>query len=294
MKKLKSIIIITFGRDKELYETLKDICRYRDNDLEILILDNNIENIRKNKICKILNENKMKYFYYHEGYNYGVALGRNYLIKKAKGDIIITLDDDIEILDINKLIKKTEEYFEKDERLGCLAFSIKNYYTRKSLRHEIPHGNKKLDFQKNLETYYFIGAGHAIKSEVYNSCGIYPENLGKYGGEESDLSFRIIEKYKILYVADIEIFHKISPNGRMPKKEENFLRYCNKMKIVKKYMPKKNIFANFIIWSLMFLVKEKDIKGVYKVKKEMDKIKRKTLKKDTLIKLKKIKARLYY
>ena len=38
---LKSILIITYGREKELYETLRDISLYEKNDLEVLLLDNN-------------------------------------------------------------------------------------------------------------------------------------------------------------------------------------------------------------------------------------------------------------
>ena len=247
-----SILVITYGREEELIKTLTDINSYNKEVIELLILDNNDTNKLENYIKKIFKENKKIILrYFNNKINYGVALGRNYLIERAKGDILITLDDDIEIEDINDLIFKVKNYFEKNSEVGCLAFNIKNYYTKNRLRHEIPHGNKKLNFEENLFTYYYIGAGHAIRKKVYNKCGLYPEDLGKYGGEERDLSFRILEKnYKILYVADIIIFHKVSPNGRMPKIEEEYFRYRNQLIVLNRYLPLKYRVSSNIIWSI--------------------------------------------
>ncbi len=266
-----SILIITYGREEELIETLNNINNYNEEIIELLILDNNDTNKLENYIREIFKENKKIILrYFNEGINYGVALGRNYLIKKAKGDILITLDDDIEIENINNLVFKIKKYFRENTQIGCLAFNIKNYYSRERLRHEIPHGNKKLNFEENLFTYYYIGAGHAIKKEIYDKCGLYPDDLGKYGGEERDLSFRIIENnYKILYAADIIIFHKVSPKGRMSKKIEQYYRYRNQLIVINRYMPLKYRISNNFIWSLYYLlVKNGKIKEVFKVLKE--------------------------
>lgn len=292
---MNSILIITYGREKELLDTLKCFQNYKGTLLELLILDNNEKNILKEKIFKILENESIKIRYFNDGENYGVALGRNYLIKEARGNILITLDDDIEIEeDINVFISKIEKYFSNNKNIGCLAFNIINYYSKKPLRHEIPHGNKKLDFNRNLETYYFIGAGHAIKKEVYNKIGLYPKDLGKYGGEERDLSFRILESnYEILYTADVKIYHKVSPNGRL--KEENFNRYRNQLIVLNRYMPRIYSFSANIIWTLFYLLKRKitlkDIKNVFK---ELETLKKETISGNTLRKIKKLRGRVFY
>lgn len=292
---MNSILIITYGREKELLDTLKCFQNYKGTLLELLILDNNEKNILKEKIFKILENKSIKIRYFNDGENYGVALGRNYLIKEARGNILITLDDDIEIEeDINVFISKIEKYFSNNKNIGCLAFNIINYYSKKPLRHEIPHGNKKLDFNRNLETYYFIGAGHAIKKEVYNKIGLYPKDLGKYGGEERDLSFRILESnYEILYIADVKIYHKVSPNGRL--KEENFNRYRNQLIVLNRYMPRIYSFSANIIWTLFYLLKRKitlkDIKNVFK---ELETLKKETISGNTLRKIKKLRGRVFY
>ena len=293
---MKSILIITYGREKELFETLNCINKYKKDDLEVLILDNNETNILEEKVKEIFTKSKnivLKYF--NDGKNYGVALGRNYLIERAKGEILITLDDDIEIEeDINSFLEKVEKYFNDNENIGCLAFNIINFYSRQHLRHEIPHGNKKLNFEENLYTYYFIGAGHAIKKEVYEKIGLYPDDLGKYGGEEKDLSFRILEQgYDILYTADLKIYHKVSQNGRL--KEENYNRYRNQLIVLNRYMPLKYRITSNIIWSLYYLFKKNiKIKEIKKVFKEINNIKKKTISFNSIEKIKKLKGRIYY
>lgn len=291
---MNSILIITYGREQELLDTLKCFQNYSGKLLEILILDNNETDNLRNKIFMSLKNKNINIRYFNDGKNYGVALGRNYLIEKAKGNILITLDDDIEIEeDINIFIKKIEDYF-FNKYIGCLAFNIINYYSRQKLRHEIPHGNKKLNFNKNLETYYFIGAGHAIKKEVYEKIGLYPNDLGKYGGEERDLSFRILEaNYKILYTENIKIYHKVSPKGRL--KEEKFNRYRNQLIVLNRYMPKIFGFSANIIWSIYYLSKGNiKIGDIKKVLKELKKLEKKTISIRTLNKIKKMKGRILY
>ncbi|OOF67866.1 glycosyltransferase family 2 protein, partial [Rodentibacter caecimuris] len=262
-----SLLIISFGRYQEVLETFQCINKYQGNQVELLFLDNNSERKLETALSSIIESNSSILFkYFHTGENLGVAEGRNLLIEKAQGDILITLDDDIEIEDITFLIKKVIDYMENNTLLGALAFNIKNYFTRNALSHEIPHGNKKLDFSQNLLTYYFIGAGHAIRKDVYQKAGLYPKDLGLYGGEERDLSFRILEEgYQILYASDIVIYHKVSPNGRMSKTQENFFRYRNQLIVLNRYMPRTYRYSANIIWSLFYLLRmEGNLKSVIK------------------------------
>lgn len=289
--------MISYGRTEELIETLKCINEYNGNVIELLFLDNNKVNTLKDSVENIFKDNldiKVKYF--HEGINYGVAQGRNYLIERAEGDILITLDDDLYIEDINILVKKVTEYFTQNKNVGGLAFNIRNFYTKKSLRHEIPHGNKSLDFSKNMFTYYFIGAGHAIRKTVYEKVGLYPIDLGMYGGEERDLSFRIMDgNFDILYAVDIIIYHKVSPNGRMARTEENFYRYRNQLIVLNRYMPFMYSFTSNIIWSLFYLfIKKGRLSDVYVVMKEVYNLRKKCISKKTLLKIKELNGRVLY
>lgn len=292
-----SILIISYGREKELLETLSFINQYRGEKIEVLFLDNNETNFLEDKIIDIFrNNNSINLIYFNDGINYGVARGRNYLIKRASRDILITLDDDIEIENITVLVDRVKYYFNNHENVGVLAFNIKNFYTRKALSHEIPHGNKKLNFDNNMFTYYFIGAGHAIRKNVYDKVGYYPLDLGLYGGEERDLSFRILEfGYDILYVSDIVIFHKISPNGRMPREKENFYRYRNQLIVLNRYMPFLYCVTSNIIWSIFYLLRKKgSLYDIYTVFLELVTLDKTKVSHNVIKKIGSLKGRVLY
>lgn len=53
-----SILIITYGREEELIETLNNINNYNEEIIELLILDNNDTNKLENYIREIFKENK--------------------------------------------------------------------------------------------------------------------------------------------------------------------------------------------------------------------------------------------
>lgn len=293
---MNSILIITYKRENELLETLKCFNGYSGKMLEILILDNNQTNNLEQKISNIFSKENIRIKYYNDGKNYGVCLGRNYLIQKASGDILITLDDDIEIKeDINMFILKIEKYFE-NEKIGCLAFKIINYYTQKQLRHEIPHGNKKINFDKNLKTYYFIGAGHAIRKKIYSLIGDYPKDLGIYGGEERDLAFRILESgYEILYTVDLLIYHKVALGGRLKVKQKNFYMYRNYLIVFNKYMPNLYCISANFIWSIYYIFKlNGKLTEVKETLKLLKKVEKRTISNETLKKIKEMKGRVFY
>lgn len=292
-----SILIITYGRYQELLETLESINRYSGESIELLLLDNNSSDKLKLECESVFSSNsKIEFTYFNDGINYGVAKGRNYLIEQAKGDILITLDDDIECEDITQLVNNVRCYFSNNKNVGALAFNIKNFYTREALRHEIPHGRKDLDFTRNFNTYYFIGAGHAIRKEVYEKVGLYPLDLGLYGGEERDLSFRILEaEFDILYASDLVIYHKVSPNGRMTRKEEDYYRYRNQLIVLNRYMPQPYRLTSNIIWSIYYILYKKgkfsDIAYIFS---EVKKLKLCTVSNATLSKMKLMQARILY
>lgn len=292
-----SLLIISFGRYQEVLETFACVNKYHGNKIELLFLDNNPERKLEATLSSIIeNNSNILFSYFHTGENLGVAEGRNFLIEKAQGDILITLDDDVEIEDITLLIQKVTDYMANNAKVGALAFNIKNYFTRKALSHELPHGNKKLDFSQNLLTYYFIGAGHAIRKEVYQKAGLYPKDLGLYGGEERDLSFRILEAgYQILYASDIMIYHKVSPDGRMSKEKENFFRYRNQLIVLNRYMPRIYRYSANLIWSLFYLIKKSGtLKEVIEVFHDLSLLSKCTISRRTLLYIKNVNGRLFY
>ena len=292
-----SIITPSYNSKEYILETIKSVQNQSYKNWEMIIIDD-CSRDGTLELLEILEKEDSRIKIQKNSENKGPGFCRNLGFKVASGEYICLLDsDDVYIENINYLLERVEEYL-KVEKIGALAFNIKNYYSKKPLSHEIPHGNKKLDFNKNLETYYYIGAGHCIRKSTYERAGVYPKDLGIYGGEERDLSFRILgEDLEILYCSDIVIYHKVSPNGRMALDKENFYRYRNQLMVLNRYMNFIPRWSSNILWSLFYYLKKGGkIQYIFQVLREVNGLERYPLEKRKKIekKIKSLKGRIYY
>jgi len=301
-----SVILITYGRKEDLKSCLNSILKQEYNDYELIIVDNNedelISNYLKESISKIKDgdEDIDKVRYYKVNKNLGVTGGRNFGIKKAKGDILVFIDDDAFLENKNALQKVYYNFF-RDSQIGALSFKVVNYYSKKIERKEFPHKNKRLNPDKQFETSYFIGAGHAIKKEIFDKIGLYSEDFF-YGMEELDLSFKIIDSgYKIYYFPEVIVWHKQSLEGRLTEKEKWQKILENRIKVSIRNLPWKYIIINTLIWSVKVFIEVKgdlilvfkSYRNIFRERKNILK-ERKVINLETLSKLKKLCGRLYY
>jgi GT2 family glycosyltransferase len=295
MKKI-DLIIISYNRLKDLQDTIKNVLKYKNQINKIIIVDNASIDGTSN-FLKTLNDKKFEIILNKK--NLGVAGGRNLGIQKSNADILVFIDDDA-VFNINKInpFEVIENNFKNDDRLGIIAFKITNYYTKKVLKYEFPFINKDInENRKNLCAYY-IGAGHAIKRDVFEKCGLYPEDYF-YGFEELDLSLRAINNgFKIFYDPEIEIFHKQSPTGRQKNDEKWAQVYRNRLIISYKYYPfKYRLITNFLwFFKIAFISKsfKVPLNGYKRYLSIRNSLKKKIISKETLEYLKKYSGRLYY
>ena len=236
-----SVIIITYKRLTELKETIQSLITEQDAYDELILIDNHSEDGTE-EYGKSLALHQEKIKFYSLPKNLGVAGGRNFGIQKATGDILVFLDDDAVFAE-KGAFEIIREKMGKDPVLGALAFRIVNFYTGQMRTEEIPFTDKKLDMTKERLTSIFIGAGHAIRREIFEKCGLYPKDYF-YGVEELDLSFRIVGAgYHILYCPDVSVLHKQVNTGRVTNKEKWIMSYRNRMLTAYKYLPTK-----YVVW----------------------------------------------
>src|SRR4029078_4153900 len=139
---------------------------------------------------------------------------------------------------------------------AIVSFKVLYYDTLTMQRNALPHKkyNKYKD-RRSFYTYYYAGGAHAIKKEVLEQIGHYPEDFF-YGMEESDLSYRIIDKgYSIQYNDSIVMLHKESPLGRKPTSEKLRMMWVNKSKVAWRYLPKIYFYSTALLWSCQYLKK---------------------------------------
>lgn len=262
MDKLVSVLIITMNRQGELFEVLKTIKDQTYSNVEILIAENGSKKTIIKEHKKRLKEyDDIQYFVLQN--NLGVSGGRNYLLKKATGDVIIEIDDDALLVEKDS-ISNVVNYFNDNPEVGIQAFKSINYYTKKMDRYEFPFRNKKLDIQKPTECAWFIGVGHAFTRDLINKIGYY-RDFFPWGSEEQDFALRTLSKnYEIIFNPAIKVLHKKSPFGRI----NNPIRHAtvafnNMMKIPAYNLPFIFLFTYLLIRGSQFVFKYRSIKPVY-------------------------------
>jgi GT2 family glycosyltransferase len=212
------------------------------------------------------------------------------------------LDDDAVLQNKDCLVNLINEFEQKNTELpkAIVSFKILYYDTLEMQKNGLPH--KRYEEYKDksfFETYFYAGGAHAIKRNVIEKLGQYPDDFF-YGMEEYDLAYRILNAgYSIVYSDKIVMLHKESPLGRKPKKEKLQMMWVNKSKVAYRYLPKKYFYSTSFMWSLQYLRETGfNLGGFFKGWKKIFNIsrseKRTTIKQSTMDYLRKVKARLWY
>lgn len=288
-----------------MLELLQNIATMDDADklLEEIIIVNNDSTDDYSRVKNFIQNNQqLPYRYFDAPENLGVARGRNFAIKKGRAPIIIMLDDDAVLQNKDCLVNLVEEFETKNTERpkAIVSFKVLYYDTLQMQQNALPH--KRFNEYKDksfFETYFYAGGAHAVKRELIEKLGLYPEDFF-YGMEEYDLSYRVLEAgYTIVYSDKIVMLHKESPQGRKPKEEKLRMMWVNKSKVAYRYLPNKYYYTTAWMWSFQYLrMTGFNLKGYFKGWKEIRAIskteQRKPVKPATLTYLKKLKARLWY
>lgn len=194
--------------------------------------------------------------YFDAPENLGVARGRNYAIKKGTAPVLIMLDDDAELQNKDCLLNLVQEFDTNNTERpkAIVSFKVLYFDTLEMQQNALPH--KRFSRYKDksfFETYYYAGGAHAIKRDVIEQLGYYPEDFF-YGMEEYDLSYRLLNAgCSIVYSDKIVMLHKESPLGRKPKKEKMRMMWINKSKVAYRYLPRKYFYTTALLWSFQYL-----------------------------------------
>lgn len=288
-----------------MLELLQNIAQLQSADklLEEVIVVNNASTDDYSAVKRFANENRfVNIKYYDAPENLGVARGRNYAISLSKAPILIMLDDDAVLQNKNCLEALVAEFVtqNKNRPKAIISFKVLYYDTLQLQRTTLPH--KDFEAYKNkshFETYYYAGGAHAIRREVLEAVGNYPEDFF-YGMEEYDLGYRILDKgYRIVYSDKIVMLHKESPLGRKPKSDKLRMMWVNKSKVAWRYLPVFYFYSTAFMWSLEYLLQTRfQLSGFFEGWRQISAI-RKTEKRTpvspaTLAYIRSLRARLWY
>jgi len=228
---------------------------------EIIIIDNHSKEIEQQKNRELADKYKADYYLMNE--NLGVSGGRNFGLKKAKGDIIIEIDDDAEFESIHA-IRNARQILKKHKNIGIIAFSILKNKNMDFRREEFPFFNKMKKLNNPLtECAWFIGAGHAFRKEIFDKVNYY-NDFYPYGQEEIDLSIRVKDSgYDIFYAKDIKVFHNKTDDARyIPPIDVAGLNLKNRIKVAMLNLNFLSVLSYIFIRSTQFILKYKTFQVV--------------------------------
>lgn len=215
-----SILIVSRNRKTELEYTLKVLRGIIDISIyEILVfLDGCSDSSRELK----LSFPEVRWF--ESGKSLGASPARNALYKKAKGTVLIGLDDDAHPLYAD-FIARTITVFKQYPNVGVIAFQeIKGVFRSDEEALESV-GVEKVEYVTNE----FIGCGFAIRKDVYVATNGFPVWMDIYG-EESCVAIEVISKgYDILFSNAIKVHHRVDKESRKSL-GKNYFRFERQLK----------------------------------------------------------------
>jgi len=135
---------------------------------------------------------------------------RNEGAKKARGEILICIDDDV-TLGHNKIIENLVRYLERDQNLGLLGISklipqASNWFQRRSAK-EIPRATSPI-YSELTEGDLVDHMCIAVRKDLFFKVGMENENLIR--GTDPDLRYRIRKAgFKIAIVPDSWGYHPV-------------------------------------------------------------------------------------
>jgi len=174
---------------------------------EIIVVDNSSED----STGVVVRSHGIRPTYVRLDRNIGAA-ARNYGLKMATADIIVTLDDDIIGLD-GVALERITKLFESNTRLGAVNFQIRDYYTGE-LCNWVHHRREEDYADKEFPTYEITEGAVAFRRSAIEGAGYYADDFF-LSHEGPDLAYRIMDQgYEIYYSGKVTVRHRHENTGR--------------------------------------------------------------------------------
>jgi len=210
-----SFIIVNYNGKKTIKKCIESILNqdFKKSQMEIIVVDNNstdksLELIKKLDRIKIIRCKK----------NYGFSKGNNIGIKKAKGEYVALINNDVTI-EKNWLKKMVQKIKQRDIGIvGCKIIYPTGKIWFGGGKIYFPGFAKHLNLEKEKEVEFVSFAAVILKSYLLKK-ELLDENLFMYG-EDSELCKRIrLKGFKIIYYPEAIAYHHIKED-RISKNEE--------------------------------------------------------------------------
>jgi len=201
-----SVVVPTYNRKEALIQCINSLLmqEYPKDKYEVIVVDDGSKDGTEKEVEQIAEENSI--LKYHKQQNQGPGAARNRGIKKAKGKIILFIDDDC-IAEKNWIKEHLKGY--TDEKIGGVGGGIQIPKTDSIIE---KYGNTLLNYKKLVGKDGLIRTGPITCNASYRKKALiavngFDEKLRQY--EDGDLGIKIAGKgYTFKYLPNAKITHK--------------------------------------------------------------------------------------
>lgn len=189
-----SIIIPVYNRLEEIQRCLLSIQAQSYHDYEIILLDDN-----SREVIDSLKENVT--LYKRNERNYGPAYSRNLGVLHSKGDVLLFLDSDSELLP--DVLESIEKLLNNNPSIGCvggcgplaldkhdMAYIKGKYYNRLGQNKSVQYSAKYFEVQEYVECDHFESACLAVRKDVFMEVGGF-DPYWFYMGEDREFCLKV-------------------------------------------------------------------------------------------------------
>ncbi|MGH9312872.1 MAG: glycosyltransferase family 2 protein [Vicinamibacterales bacterium] len=146
----------------------------------------------------------------------GYIVGRNRLLERAAGSLVLLLDDDTRILDRDS-IAAALDVMRRDASIAAVGFAQANADGR-----PWPSAMQPASVAYPCLVASFIGFAHLLRRDVFVAVGGYRASFGYYG-EEKEFCLRLLDAgFSVAYLPDARVAHLADPATR---NAVRYLRY---------------------------------------------------------------------
>jgi len=201
-----SVVVLTYSRPDEIRNNVRQLLELRHAPLDIVVVDNASE-IPVDSLLPVdprltvlrLDENK------------GVG-GRNHGIMAARGDIVITVDDDVTGLTDTSIAEIVNALSKAD--VAAVNFRVIDDETGEQINW-CHHRRMEAFSDRVFDTYEISEGAVAFRRQVVLDAGLYPE-FYFISHEGPDLALRIMDLgYRVTYNPAITVRHSHSEIARV-------------------------------------------------------------------------------
>ena len=126
----------------------------------------------------------------------GYRDARNQLMRDTDADAFCSLDDDSWFLEKDAITQGVTA-LRNNQKLAAVAYDILDEATP-----------EKSDHRSVQPAHTFIGCGHLLRLSAVEEAGYYEDVPGSYGGEEKDLSIRLLDLgYEVELHRGVHVWH---------------------------------------------------------------------------------------